>query len=106
MAVVVELNTIEAAVRNRAEFRHKVPRAVVLRSDQRPIVEEQLIGEPRHLGIHVDDFGEGMDEAIIDAQLTRMFSSTKENDLTKIGKFGIGFLFAMYMLCVRPALTF
>jgi hypothetical protein len=43
------------------------------------------------LEIHVDDFGEGMDEAIIDSQLTRMFSSTKEDDLTKIGKFGIGF---------------
>ena len=43
------------------------------------------------LEIHVDDFGEGMDEAIIDTQLTRMFSSTKEDDLTKIGKFGIGF---------------
>jgi hypothetical protein len=49
------------------------------------------------LQIHVDDFGEGMDESIIDSQLTRMFSSTKENDLTKIGKFGIGFtsIFAM-----------
>ena len=43
------------------------------------------------LEIHVDDFGEGMDEALIDTQLTRMFSSTKEGDLTKIGKFGIGF---------------
>lgn len=43
------------------------------------------------LEIHVDDFGEGMDEQIIDEQLTRMFSSTKEDDLTKIGKFGIGF---------------
>ncbi len=43
------------------------------------------------LTIHVDDFGEGMDEPIIDQQLTRLFSSTKENDLTKIGKFGIGF---------------
>jgi hypothetical protein len=43
------------------------------------------------LEIHIDDFGEGMDEAIIDEQLTRMFSSTKEDDLTKIGKFGIGF---------------
>ncbi len=43
------------------------------------------------LEIHVDDFGEGMDEAIIDSQLTRLFSSTKEDDLTKIGKFGIGF---------------
>jgi hypothetical protein len=43
------------------------------------------------LEVHVDDFGEGMDEAIVDDQLTRMFSSTKEGDLTKIGKFGIGF---------------
>lgn len=48
-----------------------------------------------HLGvisIHVDDFGEGMDEAIIDDQLTCLFSSTKEDDMTKIGKFGIGFV--------------
>lgn len=44
------------------------------------------------IAIHVDDFGEGMDEAIIDDQLTRLFSSAKENDLTKIGKFGIGFV--------------
>jgi hypothetical protein len=43
------------------------------------------------LEVHVDDYGEGMDEAIVDDQLTRMFSSTKEGDLTKIGKFGIGF---------------
>ncbi len=43
------------------------------------------------LRVHVDDFGEGMDEEIIDNQLTRLFSSTKEDDLTKIGKFGIGF---------------
>lgn len=41
--------------------------------------------------IEVRDFGEGMNEEIIDGQLTRLFSSTKENDLTKIGKFGIGF---------------
>ena len=48
-----------------------------------------------HTGVisaHVDDYGEGMDEAIIDNQLTCLFSSTKENDLTKIGKFGIGFV--------------
>ncbi len=42
--------------------------------------------------IHVDDYGEGMNRNIIDNQLTRLFSSTKENDLTKIGKFGIGFV--------------
>jgi hypothetical protein len=42
--------------------------------------------------IHVDDGGEGMNEEIIDDQLTTLFSSSKENDLTKIGKFGIGFV--------------
>jgi hypothetical protein len=41
--------------------------------------------------IHVDDFGEGMDREIIDSRLTRLFSSGKDGDLTKIGKFGIGF---------------
>ena len=43
------------------------------------------------LQIGVDDFGEGMDEAIIDDKLSRLFESTKDDDLTKIGKFGIGF---------------
>ena len=42
--------------------------------------------------IHVDDHGEGMNEEIIDEQLTTLFSSSKENDQTKIGKFGIGFV--------------
>lgn len=42
--------------------------------------------------IHVDDFGDGMDEAIIDNELTQLFASSKDNDLTKIGKFGIGFV--------------
>ncbi len=44
------------------------------------------------IALHVDDFGEGMNEEIIDNQLTKLFSSTKEDDLTKIGKFGIGFV--------------
>ena len=51
------------------------------------------------LEIHVDDFGEGMDEHIIDNHLTRLFSSTKEDDLTKIGKFGIGFT---SIFAIRP----
>lgn len=42
--------------------------------------------------VHVDDSGDGMTEEIIDDQLTTLFSSSKENDLTKIGKFGIGFV--------------
>jgi hypothetical protein len=40
----------------------------------------------------VEDIGEGMDEAIIDQELTQLFASSKEDDLTKIGKFGIGFV--------------
>lgn len=51
------------------------------------------------LQIHVDDFGEGMDEAVIDDQLTRLFASSKEDDLTKIGKFGIGFT---SIFAIRP----
>jgi molecular chaperone HtpG len=42
--------------------------------------------------ISIADSGEGMTEKIIEEQLTKLFSSTKENDLTKIGKFGIGFV--------------
>ncbi|MBL9101183.1 MAG: ATP-binding protein [Myxococcales bacterium] len=44
------------------------------------------------IAIHVDDFGEGMNEEIIDNQLTKLFASSKDGDLTKIGKFGIGFV--------------
>ncbi len=42
--------------------------------------------------IGVDDYGEGMDRTTIDTKLTRLFSSAKDKDLTKIGKFGIGFV--------------
>jgi hypothetical protein len=42
--------------------------------------------------IIVADSGEGMDREIIDSQLTRLFSSSKDGDMTKIGKFGIGFV--------------
>ncbi len=40
----------------------------------------------------VQDHGSGMDRATIDNQLTKLFSSSKDGDLTKIGKFGIGFV--------------
>ncbi|MFO7565936.1 MAG: ATP-binding protein [Enhygromyxa sp.] len=42
--------------------------------------------------IHVDDWGEGMNREIIENRLTRLFSSCKDGDRTKIGKFGIGFV--------------
>src|SRR5690606_6959127 len=42
--------------------------------------------------IFVDDWGEGMTREIIEKRLTRLFSSSKDGDRTKIGKFGIGFV--------------
>ncbi|MFV8752640.1 sacsin N-terminal ATP-binding-like domain-containing protein [Nannocystaceae bacterium ST9] len=42
--------------------------------------------------IEVADSGEGMTREIIDTRLTRLFSSSKEGDYTKIGRFGIGFV--------------
>lgn len=42
--------------------------------------------------VHVNDFGEGMTREIIDTKLTRLFSSSKDGDFTKIGRFGIGFV--------------
>jgi len=42
--------------------------------------------------IELIDNGEGMDREIIDTRLTRLFSSAKDGDYTKIGRFGIGFV--------------
>ena len=42
--------------------------------------------------VHIEDDGEGMDEHVIENYLLVLFKSTKEDDFTKIGKFGIGFV--------------
>ncbi len=42
--------------------------------------------------VSVCDWGEGMNREVIENYLVTKFRSTKENDLTKIGKFGIGFV--------------
>ncbi|MFZ6180152.1 ATP-binding protein [Nannocystis pusilla] len=42
--------------------------------------------------LRVADAGAGMDEAIIDGGLTRLFASTKADDRTMAGGFGIGFV--------------
>jgi hypothetical protein len=52
--------------------------------------------------VRVRDTGVGMDRNIIDSKLTRLFSSSKENDLTKIGKFGIGFV---SIFAIKPKLV-
>ncbi len=57
--------------------------------------------------IELVDNGEGMDREIIDTRLTRLFSSAKDGDYTKIGRFGIGFVsvFAIEpeLVCVDTA---
>ena len=42
--------------------------------------------------IELSDWGGGMTREIIETKLTRLFSSQKDGDRTKIGKFGIGFV--------------
>jgi hypothetical protein len=51
-------------------------------------------GEPDELifELTVIDTGAGMDEAIIDQELTRLFASSKSGDRTMAGGFGIGFV--------------
>lgn len=55
--------------------------------------------EPSEVVISVEDSGLGMTAEIIDSQLTCLFSSEKDDDLTRIGKFGIGFV---SVFAVRP----
>lgn len=55
-------------------------------------IRTRYLSDPGGVCLEIRDFGEGMNRSIIDSKLTRLFSSDKENDLTKIGKFGIGFV--------------
>jgi len=59
-------------------------------------IEVQLAYRPSAKGgvltASVTDWGEGMNRRIIEDYLVTKFRSLKENDLTKIGKFGIGFV--------------
>ncbi|MCP4807825.1 MAG: hypothetical protein GY913_09825 [Proteobacteria bacterium] len=65
-------------------------------------VELQIEQRDRRLCIRVIDDGEGMDRRIIDEYLLTLFRSSKEEDLTKIGKFGIGFV---SLFAVEPELV-
>ena len=52
--------------------------------------------------VRVTDNGHGMDRHTIDHRLTKLFASTKEDDFTKIGKFGIGFV---SIFAIKPELV-
>lgn len=49
-------------------------------------------GDDIVLELEVTDSGSGMDEAILDGELTRLFASAKTGDRTMAGGFGIGFV--------------
>jgi molecular chaperone HtpG len=72
-----------------AFFRELVQNSIDAGSAEIDVHVEHLDGV---LEIRVDDYGAGMDRQIIDTRLTRLFSSSKEGDQTKIGRFGIGFV--------------
>ncbi|MBW1878873.1 MAG: ATP-binding protein [Deltaproteobacteria bacterium] len=55
-------------------------------------IEVRVHQDKRRLRVDVVDDGEGMDQDIIEGYLLTLFRSSKEEDLTKIGKFGVGFV--------------
>lgn len=77
-----------------AFLRELVQNAIDAGSNRIDVSAEYLPG-PDGAGtavVRVEDDGGGMDEAVIDEFLLVLFKSSKEDDLTKIGKFGVGFL--------------
>ncbi len=87
-------------------FRELVQNSIDAGTPQVDVWMEYLPGEGHEgtIAIHIDDYGEGMDEEIIDNQFTQLFASTKDDDLTKIGKFGIGFV-SVFALLPRAVLV-
>ncbi len=55
-------------------------------------IDVRLFVENKYLIVEVVDDGDGMDRRIIEDCLLTLFRSSKEHDLTKIGKFGVGFV--------------
>lgn len=77
-----------------AFYRELIQNAIDAGSNRIDVSLEYVL-EPGGQGtavMRVEDDGAGMDENIIDNFLLVLFKSSKENDLTKIGKFGVGFL--------------
>lgn len=56
------------------------------------IPSEENVGDSVVYSLSISDTGSGMDEAIIDGGLTRLFATTKADDRTMAGGFGIGFV--------------
>jgi hypothetical protein len=57
--------------------------------DWEPSDREDDLGQ---MTVGIRDYGVGMDRQIIENELLELFNSGKDRDLTKIGRFGIGFV--------------
>ncbi len=55
-------------------------------------IPSEEAGDSVVYSLSISDTGSGMDEAIIDGGLTRLFATTKADDRTMAGGFGIGFV--------------
>lgn len=75
-------------------LRELVQNAMDAGSDRVEVVLETHVvdGDEVVFELIVADTGEGMDETIIDGELTRLFASSKTDDRTMAGGFGIGFV--------------
>jgi hypothetical protein len=75
-------------------LRELVQNALDAGSDRAEVVLEthEEGGEEVVFELRVSDAGCGMDEAVIDNGLTRLFASTKADDRTMAGGYGIGFV--------------
>ena len=71
-------------------LRELVQNAIDAGSNQVEVSLTEVEGD--RVCLAVRDTGEGMNRRIIETQLTRLFASAKDGDLTKVGKFGIGFV--------------
>jgi molecular chaperone HtpG len=76
-----------------AFYRELIQNSIDAGSMRIEVVLRHQPGSPKGLTTaRIADWGEGMDRTIIERYLLTKFRSSKEGDLTKIGKFGIGFL--------------
>ena len=65
-------------------------------------IEMEYLRERGEARIEVRDSGEGMTRRIIEGKLLRLFRSGKDEDRTKIGRFGIGFV---SLFAIQPSLV-
>ncbi|MAQ15595.1 MAG: hypothetical protein CMN30_12480 [Sandaracinus sp.] len=97
--VVAEGGIVDDLVKQFADplafYRELVQNAIDADTDEVVVTVQHAPGEP--VVIAVTDRGSGMDPEILQEKLLVLFRSGKENDDSKIGKFGVGFISVLAM---------